>query len=172
MFTRRAVVDKIHIRKSTNVCKTTVRIDASQTYPHSKCQPIPTELYIRYEFDAELQRSKPRQNKHRSFEKVVMSYLQRMRLDGGIVSFYTTGTPKKIDCSDADGFCAHWNTVLEAMVCFYHYRPCQEARPATFNLEQRGKWMKCGNSISRRKVTLLSKCGNVNGGNSARLMSQ
>ena len=27
-------------------------------------------------------------------------------------------------------FCAHCNTVFEAIGCFYHYCPCQEARPA------------------------------------------
>ena len=46
------------------------------------------------------------------------------------LSFYTTGTQKKIDCFKVDGFCAHCNTVFEAMGCFYHYCPCQEARPS------------------------------------------
>ena len=37
---------------------------------------------------------------------------------------------KKIDCFKVDGFCAHCDTVFEAMGCFYHYCSCQEARPA------------------------------------------
>ena len=54
----------------------------------------------------------------------------KQRPDCKIVSFYTTGTQKKIDCFKADGFCAHCNTVFEAMGCFYPYCPCHEARPS------------------------------------------
>ena len=46
------------------------------------------------------------------------------------VSFYTTGTQKKIDCFKGGGFCAHFNTVFEAIGCFYDYCPCREARPS------------------------------------------
>ena len=82
---------------------------------YSMCQPMPTGLYTTYEFDAELQRCKPGQNKYRGFEKMVMSYFQRLRPDCRIESFYTTGNPKKIDCFNAYGFCGHCNTVFEAM---------------------------------------------------------
>ena len=62
-----------------------------------------------------------------------------MRPDCRIESFYTTGTQKKIDCFNVDGFCGHCNTVLEAMGCFYHYCPCQEARAVlTEQVIQRG----------------------------------
>ena len=47
VFTRQAVVDKTFIRKSANICKSVVRIDASQLYPYSMCQPMPTGLYTR-----------------------------------------------------------------------------------------------------------------------------
>ena len=46
------------------------------------------------------------------------------------LSFYTTGTQKKIDCFKVDGFCARCKTVFEALGCFYHHCPCQEARPS------------------------------------------
>ena len=59
-----------------------------------------------------------------------MSYFQRQRPDCKIESFYTTRTQKNIDCFKVDGFCAHCNTVFEAMGCFYHYCSCKEARPA------------------------------------------
>ena len=59
-----------------------------------------------------------------------MSYFQRQRPDCKIESFYTTGTQKKIDCFKVNGFYAHCKTVFEAMGCFHHYRPCQEARPS------------------------------------------
>ena len=44
VFTRKAVVDETFIRKSTNICKPKVGIDASQLYPYSMCQPMPTGL--------------------------------------------------------------------------------------------------------------------------------
>ena len=47
VFTRKDVVDETFIRKSTNLCKSIVGIDASQLYPYSTCQPMPTGLYTR-----------------------------------------------------------------------------------------------------------------------------
>ena len=47
VFTGKAVVDETFIRKSANLCKSIVGIDASQLYPHSMCQPMPTGLYTR-----------------------------------------------------------------------------------------------------------------------------
>ena len=41
VFTRKAVVDETFIRKSSNLCKSIVGIDASQLYPYSMCQPMP-----------------------------------------------------------------------------------------------------------------------------------
>ena len=37
---------------------------------------------------------------------------------------------KKNDCFSVDGICYHCNTVVEAMGCYYHYCPCQEAPPS------------------------------------------
>ena len=130
VFTRKAVVDETFIRKSTNLCKSIVGIDASQLYPYSMCQPMPTCLYTRWDFDSETSRFIPRQNKTRSFENMVMSYFQGARPECKIESFFTTGRQKKIDCFSVDGFCSHCNTVFEAMGCFYHFNPCQELRPS------------------------------------------
>ena len=115
VFARKAFSDEIHIRKCTIVCNVIVGMGASHLFLYLMCQPMPTGLYTRFEFDADLQRFKPRQNKSRFFENMVMSYLQRMRPDCRIESFYTTGTRKKIDCFNADGFCGHCNTAFEAM---------------------------------------------------------
>ena len=130
VFTRKAVVDETFIRKSTNLCKSIVGIDVSQLYPHSMCQPMPTGLYTRWDFDSEKSRFTPRQNKTRSFENMVMSYFQGIRLGCKIESFFTTGRQRKIDCFSVDGFCSHCNTVFEAMGCFCHFCPCQELRPS------------------------------------------
>ena len=75
---RKAVVDKTFIRKSTNLCKT-IGIDASQLYPYSMCQPMPTGLYTHLYHDTETGRFIPRQNKTRSFENMVKSSFQRTR---------------------------------------------------------------------------------------------
>ena len=128
VFTRTAVVDKTFIRNSESICKSIVGIDANQLYPYTMCQPMPTGLYTRWEFDTESNRFKPQENISRNFENMVLSYFQRQRLDSKIESFYTTGTQKKVDCFKVDGFCAHCSTVFEAMGCFYHYCSCQEAR--------------------------------------------
>ena len=44
IFTRKAVADETFIRKSANICKSILGIDASQLYPYSMCQPMPTRL--------------------------------------------------------------------------------------------------------------------------------
>ena len=46
-FTRKTVVDETFIRKSSNLFKSIVGIEASQLYPYSMCQPMPTGLYTR-----------------------------------------------------------------------------------------------------------------------------
>ena len=94
------------------------------------CQPMPTGLYTRWEYDSETKRFTARQNKSRSFENMVLSYFQQSRPDCIIESNVTTGRQKKIDCFNVDGFCYHCNTVFEALGCYYQYCPCQEARPS------------------------------------------
>ena len=130
VFTRKAVVDGTFIRKSSSLCKSTVGIDASQLYPYSMCQPIPTELYTQWEYDSETKRFTIRQNESRSFENMVMSYFQQSRPECKIESNVTTGRRNRIDCFSVDGICYHCNTIFEAMGCYYHYCPCQEACPS------------------------------------------
>ena len=60
VITRKAVVDESFIRKFTNTCKYNVGIDASQLYSYSMCQPMPTGLYTRWDFDSETSRFIPR----------------------------------------------------------------------------------------------------------------
>ena len=130
VFTRKAFADETFIRKSTNICKSVVGIDASQLYPYSVCQPKPTGLYTRWDIASETSRFTPRQNKTHSFANMVMSYCQRTRPDCKVESFYTTGRQKKSNRFSFDGFCSHCNTVSEAMGCFHHFFTCQELRPS------------------------------------------
>ena len=69
VFTRKAVVGETFIRNSGILCISIVGIDASQLYPYSMCQPMPTGLYTQWEHDTESNRFKPQQNKSRNFEK-------------------------------------------------------------------------------------------------------
>ena len=177
VFTRKAVVDETFIRKSTNLCKSIIGIDASQLYPYSMCQPMPTGLYTRWNYDSELQKFMPRQNKTRSFENMVLSYFQQTRPECRIESNVTTGRQKKIDCFSVDGICNHCNTVSEAMGCYFHYCPCQEARPALTDNEimrgkKRGNKTRCAKNISNRKDTKLLKCGSAIGGKYTEPMRQ
>ena len=160
VFTRKAVMDETFIckSKSSNLCKSIVGIDASQLYPYSMCQRMPTGLFMQWEYDSETKTFTARQNKSRSFENMVMSYFQQSRPECKIDSNVTTGRQKKkkndcfsVDgicyncntvfeagrqkkkknvCFSVDGICYHCNTVFEAMGCYYHNCPCQEARPS------------------------------------------
>ena len=76
VFTGKAVVDETFIRDSSNICKSIVGIDASQLYPYSMCQDMPTGLYTRWEFDTDMQKFKARHNRTRNFENMVMSFYQ------------------------------------------------------------------------------------------------
>ena len=53
VFARKTVVDEPFIRKSTNICKSIVGIDASQLYPYSMYQPMPTSLYTPWDIVSE-----------------------------------------------------------------------------------------------------------------------
>ena len=130
MFTRKTVGAESFRRKPSSLFKSIVGIDASQFYPYSMCQPMPTGLFMRCEYDSDTKKFTTRQNKSRSFENKFLSYFQRSRPDFKIESKVTTGGQKKIDCFTVDGTFCHCKTVFEAMGCFYHYCPCQKARPS------------------------------------------
>ena len=138
------------------------------------CQPMPKRLYTTYEADADLQRFNPRRNKSRSLKKSPCCILNEKDGTAVLRAFTKQG---KVDSFNADGFCGDCNTVFEAMGCFHHYCSCQKAQPALTEVNfERGtrkrKWLNCGNIQSKRKGTLLSKCGNANCENSTRLMCQ
>ena len=130
VFTRKTVVEKTFIRRSNNVCKAILGIDASQLYPFSICQAMPTGLYTRWEFDSDLQNLKARQNKIRKFENTVMSFYHATRPECTIESFYTTGKQKKLIFFTVDGFCGYCQTFFEALECYYHFFPCKETQPS------------------------------------------
>ena len=99
VFRRKAVVDETFTRISSNLCKSVVGIDASQLYPYSMCQPMPTGLYTRWEYDSETKRFTARQNNSRCFENMVLSYFQQSQPDCRIESNVTIGRQKKLIAS-------------------------------------------------------------------------
>ena len=135
IFSRKALVDETFVRKSTNLYKSLVGIDAIQLYLYSLCQPLPIGLYTRWAYESETQRFIPHQNKTRSFKNMLLSYFQRLQLDCRIESNVTNGRKEKIDCSIVDGDFNHCKTVFEGMGCYYHYCPRQEARVSLSDAE-------------------------------------
>ena len=73
VFTRKARVDETFLRSSRKNYISFVSIDASQLYPFSMCQIMPTGLYTKWEYDTEYYRVKPQQNKSRNFENMCLS---------------------------------------------------------------------------------------------------
>ena len=73
VFTRKAVVDQAFIQNTENLCKSSGHIDASQLYPFSMCQEIPTGLYTLWELDTDSQKFRARTNRSRTIENMVMS---------------------------------------------------------------------------------------------------
>ena len=67
VFTRKSVVDETFLPDPTNLCKTIVRIDASQLYIFSVCQAMPTGLYTRWELGSESGKFIWRLNRTKSF---------------------------------------------------------------------------------------------------------
>ena len=92
---------------------------------------MPTNAYglYRWEYDSETKRFTARQKRSCCFENVILSYFQRSRPGCKIESNVTTGRQKN-GCFSVDEICYPCNTVCEAMGCYYHYCPCQEARPS------------------------------------------
>ena len=129
VFTRKAVLDETFVRKSSNLCKSIVGIDAGQLYPYSICQPKPTGLYTRWEYDSGTKRFTARQNKSRSFGNMVLSCFQKSRPDCKIESIITTGRQNKIDCFSVDGVCYHCKTVLKLWVVTTNTIPVKKHVP-------------------------------------------
>ena len=90
VYTREIVGDKTFSGESTNLCESIVVIDPSQLHHFSMCQAMPTGLYTRRDIDSESYKFKPRKNKTRSSENMVMSYFQRVRPQCRVKSFYST----------------------------------------------------------------------------------
>ena len=166
VFTRRALVDEIFVRKSANKCQSILGIDASQLYSYTVCQPMPTCFYTHWDFESETRKFAPRQSKTRSIENMVMSQFQRTRRECEIESFFKTDRHNKMDCFSADEFYSQCNPVIEAMVCFYHFCTCQICVPLSLKrlfkvVARKESSMHCDDSIYKIKASRILKCGSA-----------
>ena len=118
VFTRKAVVGETIIRKSTNVCKSIVGVDARQLYRYSMSQLLPTVLYTRRYLNSETSRFIPGQNKTRSFDNMVMSFSQQTRPECKIESSLRTGRQKKMNALVLMGCFLIATLCLEPWVAF------------------------------------------------------
>ena len=115
VFTRKAVVDQTFVLKSTNICKSIVGIDASQLYPYSMCQPMPTGLYTRWDIDSETGRFTPQQNKTCSFENMSCLIFNVQDLIAKLRASTLQADRRKLFASLLMGF------VLIAKLCLKHW---------------------------------------------------
>ena len=90
VFTSKAVAKETFMRKSNNLRKSIVGIDADQLYPYSMCQDMPTGLYTRWDHNEETQHFKARQNRVSTFENLFSSYFQETRPKSKIEGYFTT----------------------------------------------------------------------------------
>ena len=136
IFTRYAKVDTTFIGRSQNICKAIVGIDASQLYPYSMTKSMPSGSYTKWEWSDSTEKFHPRRNTKSFFELMVTSYLQGTRPDCSIQTQFTHGKQKQFGPFFVDGYCAHCQTVFEAMGCFYHFHGCQDRTVRENTLEE------------------------------------
>ena len=137
------------------------------------CQPMPTGLYTRWDFDSETSGFTPRQNKTLRFENMVMSYFQRTNMIVKLRASTLQAGRRKLIASVLRGF------VLIVMLCLKHWvalttfapvKSCTHISPKRISNVAVGEqnstiW---DEAIYRRKVSLSLKCGNVGGGDFTR----
>ena len=99
-------------------------------------QCMPTGSFNRWDYASEFKSFTPRQNKSRSFENMVLPYVQISQPDLKIDSNVITGRQRQNDCFSVDGVCNHCNPNFEAIGCFfYHYCFCQYAHPSSIDVK-------------------------------------
>ena len=138
------------------LCKSMIDIDSSQLYLYSTRQDMPTVMYTKWDYNKETQNFKARQNRVQTFENMVKSSFRATRPECKIENYYTKGLQKKIYCFSVDGYCNHCSTVFEAMGCYFHFCPFNQARPSITDMksnEERRKEQR----MSFKKVTFEKK---------------
>ena len=128
LFMRKAVVHKVFIPRLTFLYQPVVAIDASQLYPYSICQRLPTRLStsgILMQRSADYNRDRTRPVALiTSSSPVFITWHLLVKLKA------TKQADRKLTASVLLFFLSHCNTLFEAMGCFYQFCFCQEIRPS------------------------------------------
>ena len=169
VFTRKAVVDETFVRKSSNICKSIVGIDASQPYRYSMCQPMPTGLYTRLiwtqkRVDWHLDKTRPAALKTWSCP-ISNEQDQNVKLK---VSLQQVDI-RKLIASVLMGFVFIETLCLKPWVAFTTSVPVKNCVPLSlkkiFNVvAKRESSMHWDDTIYKRNVTRLLQCKSANGG--------
>ena len=127
MFTRKAAVDKTFIRDSSNICQSSVGIEAGQ---------LTTTQYVKiFQQDCIQDGNLIPISENSRLEIIdvaifrIWSYLFTKKQDKD-AKLKAPGNQKKIDCFNVDSDCDHCKRVFEAMGCLYHFCPYQRSRPS------------------------------------------
>ena len=172
VFTRTAVVDEPFIRKSANICKSIVGIDASQLYPCSMCQTMPTGVYTSWDVDSETGRFTPRKTRPAALKIWSCPNSNEQQQNVKLNASLQQVDMKKLTASVLMGFCSHCNILFAVMGCFYHFRLCQELpfslteedfQPGNLVAKKESP-MHWYDTIYKRKAWRILKCGRANGG--------
>ena len=99
----------IFFRKSTNLFKSFVQIDASQLSPHSMCHSTPTGFYTHWNHVPETGRFTLVKRRPVTLKVWSCPIFNKKGLVVKLKSWYKTGTQEKIHCFSVDGFRPHCN---------------------------------------------------------------
>ena len=138
IFNRYAKAGLTKMENSENVCKSIIGIDATQLYPFSMMQDMPTSHYVKWEFSEESSKFHPRRNAKCRFEQMVLEFYQRKNPHCFFQSQFN-GRQKKFGRFSVDGYCAHCLTVVEAQGCHFHFCVCQEQKRLTIDQIEEGE---------------------------------
>ena len=169
VFTRKAVVDETFVRKSANICKSIVGIDASQLHPHSMCQPIPTGLYTHWGFDSETSRFTPRQKRPATLKTWSCLISNEQDQNVKLKASLQQADRRKMTASVLMGFVLIATLCLKPWVAFTTSAPVK--RCVLFSLKRiftvvarRESSMHRDDTINKKKVSRFFKCGSANSG--------
>lgn len=141
VFTRYAKACETIIRHNgSETCKTIVGVDASQLYPYSMTQKMPTGPYTRWDLTDDGQFFTHERDWRSQLEKQVLHYMNTLNPQCTIQCLFRNGKQKRIGPYLVDGYCAHCQTVYEVMGCYYHACDCQMDRIVSSGDEEKMEW--------------------------------
>ena len=158
----------IRIRSSSNTCKSRGGIDASKLYPYAMCQPMPTGLYTGWEFNADLQRFKPRSKKNRPFENLDMAFSRTRGQNVILRAFTQPELSETLTLLALMGFAVtvtHFLKLWVASITFANVRKGNLVLKMKTLWREKGreKWTNFVDLTCEKKITLSLRCGSVSG---------